>query len=50
MRNADIDITKTNQWLKSARLKVEIEGLNIAAREKGIPTKNYQANITNENR
>ena len=30
-RNADIDIVKTYLWLKNAGLKVEIEGLIIAA-------------------
>ena len=32
-RNADIDIVKTNRWLKSAGLKMETDGLIIAAQE-----------------
>ena len=31
IRNADIDIVKTNWWLESAELKAETEGLIIAA-------------------
>ena len=43
--NADIDIVKTNWWLKSAGLKAETEKLLIAAEDQSLPTKDYQANI-----
>ena len=39
--NIDIDIVKTNQWLKSA----ETKGLIIAAQDQSLPTRNCQANI-----
>ena len=45
IRNADMDIAKTNQWLKSTGLKMEAEGLIIAVKDLGLPTRNYQANI-----
>ena len=38
----DLDIVKTNRWLKSALLKVDIERLIIAAQDQSLPTKNYQ--------
>ena len=43
--NADRDIVKTNQLLKSTGLKVETEGLIIAAYNQILPTRNYPANI-----
>ena len=36
---------KTNQWLKSAWLKAETEGLIIAAQDQNLSTRNYQGNI-----
>ena len=44
-RNLDINIVKTNQWLKSAGQKVEIEGLIIAAQDHSLSLRNNQANI-----
>ena len=36
-----IDIVKTNRWVKSVGIKVDTEGLILAAQ----PRRNYQANI-----
>ena len=45
IRNADIDIIKTNQWLKSAGQKAKTERLITAAQDQDLPTSNNQANI-----
>ena len=45
IRKADIDIVKTNRWLQSDGLKTEIEGLIKAAKNKRLPTRNYQTII-----
>ena len=43
--NVDVDILKTNWWLKNVGLKVKIERLIIAAQDQRLSTRNYQANI-----
>ncbi len=43
-KDSDVDIVKTNRLLKSAGLKVETEGLIIAAQDESL-LGNYQANI-----
>ena len=44
-RDADIDQANTHQWLKCAGLKAETEGFIMAAQERCLYTRNYQANI-----
>ena len=39
MRNADIDIVKTNRWLKSSRQKVKTEGLIVATQDQSLQTR-----------
>ena len=41
--NADINIVKTNWWLKSGRL--ETKGLITAAQDQSLTTKNYQPKL-----
>ena len=43
--NADIDQKRTNQWLRSSRLKAETEGFVLAAQDQSLPTRNYQVNV-----
>ena len=45
IRISDIDIIKTNRWLKIDGLKKETKKLIIAAQETILPTRIYQANI-----
>ena len=44
IRNADIDIIKTNQLLKNTGLKVRTEGLIIEERDQNQLIRNYRAN------
>ena len=48
IREADVDDYKTNQWLRSAGLKAETEGLIIAAQDQSLPTKSYFARIVKD--
>ena len=43
-RKADVELHDTHQWLTSAWLKAEIEGLIFAAQDQNIFTRNFQAN------
>ncbi len=43
--HAEIDIVKTNRWLKSDELKAETKGLITGAQVLSQPTRNYRANI-----
>ena len=45
IKEADVDIIATNQWLKSSGLKAETEGLIIAAQDQTLPTKAYHHHI-----
>ena len=45
IRNVDIDIVKTNRWVKCITLKAETEGLIMAARDQSQPNRNYPANF-----
>ena len=44
-QNADVDLTATHQWLRSAGLKAETEGFIMAAQDQTLFTRNYQANV-----
>ena len=45
MKDADVDLHRTNQWLTSTGLKVETEELIIAAQDQSLATRLYHSNI-----
>ena len=45
MKDADVDLHRTNQWLMSSGLKAETEGLIIAAQDQSLATRLYHSNI-----
>ena len=45
---ADVDVYKTKQWLRSTGLKAETEGLIIAAQDQDLPTQSYYARIVKD--
>lgn len=45
IKDADVDMKTTNQWLKSTGLKVETEGLILAAQDQTLPTRVYHHHI-----
>ena len=49
VKDADVDHHKTNQCLKSSGLKVETEGLIIAAQDQSLATRSYHARIIKDN-
>ena len=49
VKDADVDYHKINQWLKSSGLRVETEGLIIAAQDQSLATRSYHARIIKEN-
>ena len=48
IREADVDDYKTNQGLRSTRLKAETEGLIIVVQEQSLPTKSCYARIVKD--
>ena len=49
-RKANVHDYKTNQWLRSKRLKAETEGLILAAQDQSLPTESYFARIVKDAR
>ena len=45
MKDADVDLQRTNQRLTSTGLKAETEGLIIAAQDQSLATRLYHSNI-----
>ena len=45
MKDADVDLHRTNQWLTSGGLKAETEGLITAAQDQSLATRLYHSNI-----
>ena len=43
--NADVDQTKTHQWLPSAGIKAETEEIILATQDQSLLTRNYQAKV-----
>ena len=44
--HANVSTSQTYQWLRSAGLKAETEGLLFAAQDQSLPTNNYKTNIS----
>ena len=44
-QKADVDLHDTHQWLRSARLKVEVDRFAVAAQDQSLFTRNFRANI-----
>lgn len=47
MDDPDVDTCQTNQWLRSAGLKAETEGLIVAAQDQSLATRAYLHRIVN---
>ena len=45
MKDADVDLHRTNQWLTSSGLKAETEGRMITAQDQSLATRLYHSNI-----
>ena len=45
MKDADVNLRRTNQWLTSSGLKAETEGLNSVAQDQSLETRLYYSNI-----
>jgi hypothetical protein len=45
IKDGDVDQVKTNKWLKAHQLKVETEGLIIAAQDHSLATRSYHHRI-----
>ena len=45
MKDADVDLHRTNQWLTSSGLKAETEGLIIPAQDQSLETRLYHSNL-----
>ena len=46
MNRANVSKHHSNQWLKSAGLKAETEGLIVAAQDQSLATRNYQKHVS----
>ena len=44
-KDADLDKVKTNKWIKTKGLKIETEGLIIAAQDQSLATRSYNHRI-----
>ena len=45
IKEADVDLKQTNNWLKGTGLKAETEGLIIAAQDQSLATRSHRHKI-----